>query len=158
MKGSALELAEFQFQSQNGFETEAIGTQEWPIIQVHVHVTRQVITIRHFRNETQSGASRISQSLVGRYWGQNGGQLDDASPVTVPQATARCDSSEIGSRFLTWRMSLPGWIVNKGLNHILHVLIHFPNIEKNYYPNLSLWCVLRMLLGDFRSISASTFL
>ena len=31
------------------------------------------------------------------YWGQNGGQLDDVSPVTAPQATARCNLPHIAS-------------------------------------------------------------
>ena len=51
-------------------------------------------------NEKQSGASRISQSLVDCYWGQNGSQLDDASSVMVLQVTLRCESPQIfASRF-----------------------------------------------------------
>ena len=51
--------------------------------------------------ETGRVASR--SCLWDRYWGQNGGQFDDAPPVTrgvmVPQATARCDSPQIARRF-----------------------------------------------------------
>ena len=90
------------------------NTKGMRILQIALHehcffVEPDKNLICHFRNGKQSFFLLITRSNVGRvashsrlwdhYWGQNGGQLDDASPVTVPQATARCDSPQITSCF-----------------------------------------------------------
>ena len=52
------------------------------------------IMIQSEKKRRNLGRVTSRSTLWDRYWGQNGGQLNDASPVTVAQATARCDSPQ----------------------------------------------------------------
>ena len=80
------------------------------------------LPICHFRNKKQSEASRISQSLVGLLLGMRRPAGRYFVPSNVPQATARCDSAQIASRFCSgeWfghRNLINAWYGHRNLIH-----------------------------------------
>ena len=88
--------------------------------------------------ETKSNVGRVASRsrLWDRYWGQNGSQLDNPSPVTIPQATMRCDSPQIASRqFLKWQI-----IIQRHRS-----AMHAKTLDKNW-SKLKEWSLLMQTL------------